>query len=67
MRFFARPIPRLADLPRCEAERTEPYANDTAATNKRCKRSAKFNVDGRSYCTRHAEAVSLSLLLSVSP
>lgn len=50
-------------LPRCEAIRTSPYANDTDTTDRQCRWSAKFRIDGRNLCSKHAGPVALEILL----
>lgn len=59
-------IPRISDLPQCEATRQHPYANDTATTNKRCKRKAKIVYRGTNMCLRHAEVAALNDALVAS-
>lgn len=65
------PWPHLAikqpPTPQCEAQRTGTYANDTAATDKRCSHSSKFVVGGRHLCLRHAEIAALVYLLEHQP
>lgn len=59
----ARVIPRVWDLPQCGATRTNNYANDEPSTDRRCKRHAKIELDGRFLCLRHAEVCALQILL----
>lgn len=51
-------------VPNCEAIRETPYANDTPETDKRCHHLAKYEIDGKKLCQKHAQAVALHLLLS---
>lgn len=41
--------------PQCEAIRVTQYANDRHDTNRQCKHSSSFIVDGKHLCKRHAE------------
>lgn len=54
------------DLPQCEAGRQTPYANDTAETDKQCKWSGKYRIDGRKFCSKHAGQAALQILLEQS-
>ena len=51
------------DLPRCETTRTTAYSNDTEDTNLRCKKSARYEIEGRFFCSVHARTVALSILM----
>lgn len=53
-----------AASPQCAAERTGIYACDTPETDKRCTFSARYEHKGKSYCTRHASALALYLMLN---
>lgn len=57
-------IPKLIDLPQCDATRRIVYSNDTPETDKRCLRRAKFKMGDENYCTRHAEILALQTLLN---
>lgn len=50
----------------CQAERVNSYASDTPTTDKRCLLTARFKVNGKCYCLRHAEIASLHYLLSMT-
>lgn len=60
---IVRMIPRIVDLPQCVAKRQHPYANDTAKTDKQCKRKAKIDYQGEPLCIKHAEVRALNELL----
>lgn len=51
------------DLPQCEARREGHYANDTSETDKRCKWSARYEIDGHKFCSKHAGVAALQILL----
>lgn len=52
------------ELPQCEAGRQTPYASDTDATDKQCKWSGKYLIDGRNFCSKHAGQAALQILLA---
>lgn len=56
--------PDLHELGQCCANREGRYANDTKETNMRCTHTAKFEVQGRRLCTKHAEVAALRILLN---
>ena len=63
-----KPAPRAISLDDenacpCSALRLGKYANDRPDTDKQCTRRARFRVDGRLYCLRHAEIAALNILL----
>lgn len=60
-------LPPLPSLPQCEAGRVTVYANDTARTDRQCRRRAKFRLDGKSLCTKHAGVTALAILLGEAP
>lgn len=47
----------------CQATRTASYYNDTPTTDKRCQLSARFELAGGHYCSKHAGVVALRVLL----
>ena len=48
-------VPSVApDLPQCEAFRKTTYANDTESTDLQCKWSARFDINGKLLCSKHA-------------
>lgn len=55
--------PDRDDIGQCEAQREGRYLNDTPETNKRCAHSAKFVVDGKRLCQRHAGQAALRYLM----
>jgi len=58
------PAPK-PDLPQCEAIRATPYANDTPDRDRRCKWSARYRIDGRLLCSKHAGPAALEILLKM--
>jgi hypothetical protein len=52
-------------LGQCEATRTGKYANDTPRTDRRCVHSARYEIEGRLLCTKHAQARALQILLAM--
>lgn len=63
IRELYRPVVIPKPTPQCEATRQSPYANDTKDTDKQCKWSSRFEIDGRFYCSKHAGQVALRKLL----
>lgn len=51
------------NLPQCAAQREAKYANDTPGTDKRCTWSARYEIDGHSFCSKHAGVAALQILL----
>lgn len=51
------------DLPQCEAERANSYFNDRPNTDRRCKHSARFEIDGLKLCQKHAGVKALEIVL----
>ena len=51
------------DMPRCEAQRQTPYDNDTKNTDFQCKWSARYQIDGHNFCSKHAGVAALQLML----
>ncbi|WP_174874211.1 hypothetical protein [Vogesella oryzae] len=47
----------------CQATRAYSYYNDTPTTDKRCQLSARFELAGAHYCSKHAGVVALRVLL----
>lgn len=58
-----RPVVVPKPTPQCEAMRQTPYANDTKDTDKQCKWSSRFEIDGHFYCTKHAGQIALRMML----
>lgn len=52
--------------PQCSGHRITGYANDTPTTDKRCLFSARYEHEGRYYCTRHASALALAWMIKQS-
>lgn len=52
------------DLPQCEATRTGNYASDRPGTDKRCVRSARFDLNGKKLCQSHAQQMALAILMN---
>ena len=63
MKQAQRLVPKTPELPQCEAGRVTNYANDTAKTDRQCKRRAKYRLPSGLYCTKHAGVAALALLL----
>lgn len=55
--------PDLHELGQCQAHREGRYANDKPETNLRCVHTAKYDVQGRRLCQKHAEVAALRILL----
>lgn len=55
------------DLPQCEAIRKGNYANDTENTNRQCKWSARYEINGVCLCSKHAQKEALRILVSQKP
>lgn len=53
--------PTAPELPQCEALRKTGYANDTDKTDFQCKWSARFNINGKMLCSKHAGRELLQL------
>lgn len=49
--------------PRCDATRATRYLNDTASSDYRCEFSARYEHEGKHYCTRHASLKALAILI----
>lgn len=58
--------PVKPNLPQCEAIRQTPYANDTPERNKQCKWSARYRINGRNLCSKHAGQAALALLVETA-
>ena len=58
-----KPIIEFKSTPRCDAIRTNHYANDTPDTNKRCKKYSTIAIDGKNYCRPHAGVKALEILM----
>lgn len=54
------------ELPQCEAIRAHAYPNDKPDTDKSCKNRAKYIIDGKHLCQKHAGPAALALLLRQS-
>ena len=50
------------DLPRCEAHRKTPYANDGIGTDYRCSFAAHYVVNGKDLCSKHAGTELLRMM-----
>lgn len=59
------PIERI-ETPQCEAVRMTRYANDTTKTDRQCKWSSKYKINGQYLCSKHAGPVALDILLKQS-
>lgn len=61
-------VPSVApvDLPRCEAQRQTNYANDHLSSDRQCKWSARYNINGRLLCKKHAGPEALKILTEMS-
>lgn len=55
--------PDLSELGQCEAAREGKYGNDTPQTDRQCVFTAKYLVDGKRLCTRHAGVAALRILM----
>lgn len=66
MKRAASLIPEIHTMPQCMAQRTGNYMNDRLDTDRQCRHHAKFMVDGKFYCTKHAGVVALKILISES-
>lgn len=55
-------------LPQCEAERTTRYYSDVrdGTKNFQCSQRARYDIDGKKLCPRHAGEVALAHLLKES-
>lgn len=51
------------DLPQCDAMRQSAYANDAPETDRRCKWSARYRLNGQNLCSKHAGPVALDILV----
>lgn len=56
--------PAKPETPRCQAIRSEKYANDTWATDKQCMHSSRYEIDGQFYCHAHAKLKALEIVLA---
>jgi hypothetical protein len=54
------------DRPQCEAQRETKYRNDTKDTDKQCKGSSRYKIDGHYFCSKHAGVAALQILLRES-
>jgi hypothetical protein len=52
-----------SDLPQCQGIRKTAYATDVPNTDKRCRHRGRFEIGGRSYCTKHAGQIALRILI----
>lgn len=62
----AKPLwPDIDELGRCEAQREGKYCAswELAHPDKRCMHTAKYEVDGRKLCARHASLSALRIML----
>ena len=57
------PVIATPKNPRCEAQRTNSYANDTPNTDRQCSHSSRVLIGGRHLCLRHAEIEALKYLM----
>ncbi len=56
-------VPSVApDLPQCEAIRQTNYANDTPERDRQCKWGARYFLNGRYLCKKHAGPEALKIL-----
>lgn len=55
--------PDRDELGQCQAQRQGRYANDRKDTDKRCVHTAKYEIEGRRLCEKHAEVAALRILL----
>lgn len=56
----------VKELPRCCAERVTRYYNDGSGSDFQCNMRARYEIDGRPLCPRHAGEVALAHLLKGS-
>lgn len=49
------------ELPQCEAMRKTPYANDHSRTDFQCKWSARYFINGKLLCSKHAGQEALKM------
>lgn len=56
-------VPDASDRGQCEASRVYNYHNDRPTTDRQCKHSARFVVDGKRLCAKHAGVAALHILL----
>lgn len=60
-------IPDAGSFGQCEANRECNYHNDTPKTNRQCCFSARFEVNGKLLCSKHAGVAALKILLGEQP
>ena len=53
-------------LGRCEASREGKYCNDKTKGPHQCVQSARYLIEGRRLCTKHAEVAALRILIEQS-
>lgn len=51
------------ELPQCETDRLNDYYNDKPDTDRRCKHGARYKIDGKCFCARHAGIYALQTLM----
>jgi hypothetical protein len=59
--------PDRDELGQCQASREGRYANDKPNTISRCTHTAKYEIEGKRLCTKHAECAALRILLEQKP
>lgn len=54
------------DLPQCEADRKSNYANDRHDTDRQCRWSARYHINGKLLCKKHAGIEALAMLTEMT-
>lgn len=57
-------IPDITELPQCEAVRDSRYYCDPGPGPYQCRHRARFTIDGKKLCRKHAGVMALNILLS---